>query len=200
MFSKLTVALAIVAFQMASALKIQAPTNPASDGQVTIKWTADSTDPATFSIQLTNEIFHNTFAIANNVDISLGEITLTLPTLQPGSGYAVIGHDNSNINNVFGKSSEFDVGATSAEGSSTASGSASASGSGAPSAAPSTTAPVQSISQSAFGSTVKPAATSATSAAAAASSSAAPNAAGKATFNTLGAAVAMLAGGVALSI
>jgi hypothetical protein len=200
MFSKLSVALAIVAFQMASALKIQAPTNPASDGQVTIKWSAEATDPATFSIQLTNEIFHNTFAIANNVDSALGEIVLTLPTLQPGSGYAVIAHDNSNINNVFAKSSEFDVGATSASGSSTASGSESASGSNAPSAAPSTTAPVQSMSQSAFGSTVKPTAAATSAAAAAASSSAAPNAAGKATFNTLGAAVAMLVAGAALAI
>lgn len=53
--------------------------NPSSGGSVTITWTADSTDPSTFSLELANNNFHNTFALANNVQTSSGTITVTLP-------------------------------------------------------------------------------------------------------------------------
>lgn len=39
---------------------------------------------ATFSIELTNDIFHNAFAIANNVVPELGQQTLTLPIVPVG--------------------------------------------------------------------------------------------------------------------
>lgn len=203
MFASIRVAaLALAIPSLVSALQIQAPTNPTSDGRVTIKWTADATDPATFSLQLTNEIFHDTFAIANNVDINAGEITLMLPTLQPVDGYAIIGHDISNINNVFGRTGSFSVGPASTGTSSSTAASSGASGSGTATATTSRP-PVQSLSTTGFGATVArptssaPAASAASngaSSAAAAGASANPFNAGSKIelgFGTLAAGVAV---------
>src|ERR1700679_2793000 len=52
--------------------------NPSSGGSVTITWSQDSSDPSVFSLELANNNFHNTFALANNVQISSGQITVTL--------------------------------------------------------------------------------------------------------------------------
>jgi hypothetical protein len=53
--------------------------NPSSGGSVTITWSQDSSDPSTFSLELANENFHNTFALANNVQTSSQQITVTIP-------------------------------------------------------------------------------------------------------------------------
>lgn len=55
--------------------------NLSSGGPVTITWTADPTDPATCSFELANQAFHNTFAIANNIPINTGSITVNLPAV-----------------------------------------------------------------------------------------------------------------------
>ena len=54
-------------------------TNPTSGGSITFTWTADSTDPSTCDFVLANTNFHNTFAIANNVQTSSGSLTVTIP-------------------------------------------------------------------------------------------------------------------------
>jgi len=55
--------------------------NLTSGGPVTITWTADSTDPDSCSFELVNEAFHDTFAIANNIPINTGSITVNLPAV-----------------------------------------------------------------------------------------------------------------------
>jgi len=55
--------------------------NLTSGGPVTITWTADSTDPDSCSFELVNEAFHDTFAIANNIPINTGSITVNFPAV-----------------------------------------------------------------------------------------------------------------------
>ncbi|KAH8825116.1 hypothetical protein DL96DRAFT_1712141 [Flagelloscypha sp. PMI_526] len=175
MFHKASLTAAVlVALPLASAMKLQTPTNPTSDGQVTIKWTPEATDPSTFSLELTNESFHNTFAIANNVNTADGQLTLTFPSLAAGDGYTVVAHDISNVNAVLGQTSDFAVGASTVTEttSSTKTGKTT-----------STTVSVQSISSTNFGTTLKattsaPPATSA-AATSASATAAAPNGASK---------------------
>ncbi|KAL1742345.1 hypothetical protein HDZ31DRAFT_84213 [Schizophyllum fasciatum] len=93
-----------------TALTINVPEDPKSSGEVTITWDADGNDPDTFSMYLTNEAFHNTFAIRNNVDPSWGEVTLQLPVVPVGDGYTIIATNIGNINDVYATSAGFSVG------------------------------------------------------------------------------------------
>jgi hypothetical protein len=67
-----------------SALTLIAPTGAATGSTVTITWQATTTDPGVFSLELVNTIFHNTFAIANNIQTSTGSLTLQLPQVPVG--------------------------------------------------------------------------------------------------------------------
>jgi hypothetical protein len=62
-----------------SALTINALVGATTGNPATITWSASTTDPAYFSIELVNPSFDDTFAIANNVQTALGTITITLP-------------------------------------------------------------------------------------------------------------------------
>ncbi|KAF8499236.1 hypothetical protein F5888DRAFT_1922203 [Russula emetica] len=98
--------------------------NPSSGGSVTITWSQDSTDPTTFSLELANNNFHNTFALANNVQTSSGQLTVTLPIV-PADTYTLEAVQINNVNSVIGSSGAFSVGATvtsTSSGSSTSSG------------------------------------------------------------------------------
>src|SRR6267154_3441593 len=53
--------------------------NTSSGGSATITWSQDSSDPSVFSLELANNNFHNTFALANNVQTSSGQVTVTIP-------------------------------------------------------------------------------------------------------------------------
>lgn len=153
MLSKFSVLASLLA--VATALQIQVPEEPTSDGEITIRWTPEAGDPNVISLQLTNEAFHDTYGIANNVPTADGELTLTLPTLQPGSGYTIVGNDISDINHVYGQSAEFSIGASTST-SATASTSSSASTTSRASSSASTTAPpLTSPSTSGFGTTVQ---------------------------------------------
>lgn len=46
---------------------------------MTITWTASTTDPTSFSIELVQASFHDTFAIANNVPTNMGQLTVQVP-------------------------------------------------------------------------------------------------------------------------
>ncbi|CAA7264945.1 unnamed protein product [Cyclocybe aegerita] len=125
MFSKL-IPFALLA-QLASALVLQIPENPTSGGSVTIRWTNEASDTFdTFSLELINTAFNNAFAIANNVNPSAGQITLTLPIVPVGSGYTLEAVNIGNINDVFASTGSFSIGASTASVTST---STSASGS-----------------------------------------------------------------------
>ncbi|KAF5327740.1 hypothetical protein D9619_005058 [Psilocybe cf. subviscida] len=83
MFTKLSL-FALVAPLMVSALKLATPKNPTSSGTITIKWTNEPNDPDTWSFVLINQSFNNEFAIANNVNPSASQLTLTLPIVPTG--------------------------------------------------------------------------------------------------------------------
>ncbi|THH09820.1 hypothetical protein EW146_g8565 [Bondarzewia mesenterica] len=183
MFNKLSVLVALVPF--VAGLTLNVPDNLSSGGPATISWTTASGDPSTFSIELLNTIFHNSFAIANNVQPSLGSITIQLPAVPPGDGYTLEAVNITDINQVFATTGGFSIAApssssvaSSTSAASSASGSASGSGS---SASASATAP---SSSSSFGRTVSSSATpSSGSASRSGSSSAAPASSSPVSFN-----------------
>ncbi|PPQ69664.1 hypothetical protein CVT26_001533 [Gymnopilus dilepis] len=113
MFSKLALLSAVVA-PLASALTLNIPTNPTSGGNVTITWSSAPNDPETFSLELINTAFHNSFAIANNVNPTAETISLTLPIVPVGDGYSLEAVDVGNITNVFASTGTFSIGASTA--------------------------------------------------------------------------------------
>ncbi|KAF4611563.1 hypothetical protein D9613_004392 [Agrocybe pediades] len=128
MFNKLS--LLAFAAPLVSALTLQVPENPTSAGQITIKWTSAPNDPETFSFELINTAFNNAFAIANNVNPTAGQLTLTLPPVPVGDGYTLEAVNIGNINDVFASSPSFSIGAATTTSSSGSSTSASSTASG----------------------------------------------------------------------
>ncbi len=75
-------ALAALPLTLVHGLTISNPTETVtSTGPITITWQTSSGDPSVFSIELINQSFNNQYAIANNVDSSLGSLSLTLPQI-----------------------------------------------------------------------------------------------------------------------
>ena len=91
---------------LVSGLVLEIPKNPTTGGSVTIHWTNEQGDPyvssllffqrsrrlikltcppsSTWSFELINTAFNDAFAIANNVDPSPSQLTLTLPIIPVG--------------------------------------------------------------------------------------------------------------------
>ncbi|KAH9056946.1 hypothetical protein EDB87DRAFT_1754129 [Lactarius vividus] len=137
---------------LVSAITFQVPNNLTSGGPATISWSSSDTDPDVFSVELVNPtLFHNAIAIANNVPKTQGSISVTLPVVPEGDGYTIEAVDISNINNVFGTSGDFAIGATVTSTSSTSTSTRSISTS---SSTGSVTSPPGSTSTSGFGITV----------------------------------------------
>ncbi|XP_006453871.1 hypothetical protein AGABI2DRAFT_189218 [Agaricus bisporus var. bisporus H97] len=109
MFSKLCL-LAIVT-PLIAALTLEGPTGPVTTSSpITLNWTSDATDPGTFSLSMVNENFHDTFAIANNVQTNAGTITLTLPSIPPNREYTIIAINISNVTDIYATTPPFNVG------------------------------------------------------------------------------------------
>ncbi|PBK70198.1 hypothetical protein ARMSODRAFT_129930 [Armillaria solidipes] len=73
-------ALAALPLTLVHGLTISNPTETVtSTGPITISWQTSSGDPSVFSIELINQSFNSQYAIANNVDSSLGSLSVTLP-------------------------------------------------------------------------------------------------------------------------
>ncbi|KAG1798996.1 uncharacterized protein HD556DRAFT_166155 [Suillus plorans] len=145
MFARIA-ALATFAIPLVSALTLNTPTGVSVGGLVNVTWEATTSDPSSFSLYMVNTIFHNTFAIGNNVQSSAGIITLTLPQVPVGDGYTLEATSNSNINTVYAQSGDFAVSAQSSATlpSTSTTSTSSSTGTGlstAPTVAPTTTAP-----------------------------------------------------------
>ncbi|KDR85922.1 hypothetical protein GALMADRAFT_132548 [Galerina marginata CBS 339.88] len=145
MFCKLSL-LALVA-PLVSALTLDVPQNPTSGGSITIKWNSAPNDPDSWSFELVNTVFHNSFAIANNVNPTAGQLTLTLPVVPVGDGYTLEAVNVGNIDDIFATSAGFSIGANSASVSSapSTSGSASKSSSSSASSTPSASSTSNSV-------------------------------------------------------
>ncbi|KAI0050591.1 hypothetical protein FA95DRAFT_1581118 [Auriscalpium vulgare] len=105
MLSKTSILVALL--PLVSALQFNTPTNLTSAAEATISWTQQANDPQVITIELVNTIFHNTFAIANNIQSTAGTITLLLPVIPAGDGYTLEAIDIGNQNNVFATSGDF---------------------------------------------------------------------------------------------
>jgi len=120
MFSKF-ISVLLLAAPLVSAITL----NPiegviTSGGPITITWTPGSDDPPTFSFELLNPSFNNAFAIANNVDPSLGTLTVTLGVVPVGTDYTIEAVNIGNINQVYSTTPVFSIGTTASASGSTA--------------------------------------------------------------------------------
>ncbi|KAF9654150.1 hypothetical protein BDM02DRAFT_6785 [Thelephora ganbajun] len=77
---------------------------------VTITWTTTPGDPATFDLYLTNDNFHNTYALKNVVQTATGTITLLLPVVPPGPGYTFQASPVGDVTTKLSQTGTFDVG------------------------------------------------------------------------------------------
>ncbi|PCH34083.1 hypothetical protein WOLCODRAFT_22446 [Wolfiporia cocos MD-104 SS10] len=128
MFSKIS-ALAVLLPFAAATIVLETPTNWQSGTPANISWSSSGGDPR-FSLELVNDIeFHNSFAIANNLNPSDGFATFTLPIVPAGSGYTLEAVNVTDINQVYASSGDFAVAQTpsSTSSSTTSSGSSTAS-------------------------------------------------------------------------
>ncbi|TFY76590.1 hypothetical protein EWM64_g7420 [Hericium alpestre] len=107
MFYKLSTLVALV--PLVSALTLNTPENLSSGGTITISWTTADGDPPVFSLELLNTVFHNTFAIANNVQSGAGSITMQIPAVPPGDGYTLEAVNISNVNEPYSQTGGFAI-------------------------------------------------------------------------------------------
>ncbi|KAG1813851.1 uncharacterized protein BJ212DRAFT_1238963, partial [Suillus subaureus] len=94
---------------LVSALTLNTPTSASVGDLFNVSWDATTSDASSFNIYMVNTIFHNTFAIANNVQTSAGGVTIVLPQAPLGDGYTLEATDISNINTVYATSGDFSV-------------------------------------------------------------------------------------------
>ncbi|KAF8435830.1 hypothetical protein L210DRAFT_2511746 [Boletus edulis BED1] len=109
MFAKLSALLLALPF-VAATFTVSTPDGWTTGGTVTLMWTAATTDPSTFSIELVNTAFHDTFAIANNVPTVNGQITVELPQVPVLAGYTLSLFATTNVNDVYAQSGSFAIG------------------------------------------------------------------------------------------
>ncbi|KAI0249523.1 hypothetical protein BJV78DRAFT_1129550, partial [Lactifluus subvellereus] len=103
----------ILFLPLVSAVTFNIPENLTSGGPATITWTPDNGDPDTISLELANpRLFHDAIAIANNVAVGSKQVTVTLPIVPPANDYTVVAVQVNNINQVYGTSGAFTIGAT----------------------------------------------------------------------------------------
>ncbi|KAI0830824.1 hypothetical protein BC628DRAFT_1355763 [Trametes gibbosa] len=182
MFSKLSLVAALALAPWASALLLAIPVGWHSSSPVNVSWSNTPSDPV-FTLQLFNtDEFHNTFAIANNLNPSADFAAFTLPVVPVGD-YTLRAINVTNGDQIYDETPAFQIGAplstTSTSASSTVSSAASAS-SGSASASVSgsatLTVPPGSSSTSGFGITVKPSSTPSGSGTSVANTNSAPTA------------------------
>ncbi|KAI8981159.1 hypothetical protein BD414DRAFT_491842 [Trametes punicea] len=156
MFAQLSLA-AVALAPLASALTLQIPVDWHSSSEVNISWSNTPTDPP-FSLQLVNNIFHDTFSIANNLQPSADFAQFQLGVIPPDT-YTLRAINVTNANQIYDETPQFQIlpplSTSSSSASSTAPSSAATSGSVSASVTGATalTAPASS-STSGFGVTV----------------------------------------------
>ncbi|OSD06189.1 hypothetical protein PYCCODRAFT_1475026 [Trametes coccinea BRFM310] len=132
MFAQLSV-LALALAPLASALTLQIPVDWHSSSQVNISWSNTASDPS-FSLQLVNtDEFHDTFAIANNLNPSADFASFQLGVIPEGQ-YTLRAINVTNASQIYDETPSFTILAPLSTSSSAASTSSAASSSGAASA------------------------------------------------------------------
>ncbi|KAI0361070.1 hypothetical protein OH77DRAFT_1417270 [Trametes cingulata] len=157
MLSKLSFVAALALAPWTSALFLQLPVDWHSSSQVNITWSHNSTDPI-FTLRLVNaNQFHDTFAIAGNLDPSADFASFQLPVVPEGQ-YTLQAINVTDQNQIYDETPQFTIGAALSTSSSAASSTASATSSGSASASvtgsATLTVPGSSATSSGFGVTV----------------------------------------------
>ncbi|KAF8838682.1 hypothetical protein BDN67DRAFT_971150 [Paxillus ammoniavirescens] len=111
MFAKLTALALALALPFVSAMTVDAPVGAITGSPVTLTWAGNGSDPSYFTFELSNPLFNYAYAIANNVATSEGSTSLTLPQVPVGGGYTLLATATDNINQIYGQSSQFSIGA-----------------------------------------------------------------------------------------
>jgi hypothetical protein len=105
-----TLALAFAA-PLATALTLETPTNWVTSSRQTIRWTNQQGDPSTWSFELVNDVFHNAFALANNIDPASNSVEFILGQVPVGGGYVLQAVNIGNISDVYASTGSFNIGA-----------------------------------------------------------------------------------------
>ncbi|TFL03123.1 hypothetical protein BDV98DRAFT_591908 [Pterulicium gracile] len=147
--------LSLFAGLVSAEIVFNVPSDITTSAPVTITWQSNpEVDPPVFSIYLINEEFNDNFGIANNVDRSLGELTIPLGSVPVRGGYTIRAVALNNVNEVYGESSIFSIAANTESVSSASSTSASSSSSSSASSSASTTASQSSTQSSSSSSSI----------------------------------------------
>lgn len=76
-------AIALLASYASATIVIDTPTNATSGEPITVKWSSQMGDPSSITLELSNpDLFHQAFAVGNNLDTSVGQVSFTMPTVQ----------------------------------------------------------------------------------------------------------------------
>ncbi|OBZ79673.1 hypothetical protein A0H81_01280 [Grifola frondosa] len=103
-------ATALLGLPLVSALSLNTPTNWQSSSEVNISWTSTSTDvPFSFELVNTDE-FHDTFALANNVNPTLNFLSFQLGVV-PAGQYTLNAVNVTNLNQIYSSTSAFNIAA-----------------------------------------------------------------------------------------
>ncbi|KIJ53677.1 hypothetical protein M422DRAFT_25500 [Sphaerobolus stellatus SS14] len=79
------------------------------NGSTTVSWQATDldTDPSLITVQLGNPQFRSQFALANNIPVTQGTLTIPTPGLTPEDGYTVQLVKIDNVNVIFAETPTF---------------------------------------------------------------------------------------------
>jgi len=109
MFAKYFCALT-AAFPLVLSLTVTTPGSWKGNQTNTVQWTVQAGDPAVFSIELVNDQFHDTFALANNVDATKQSLDIALPQIdQTGPGFVIEFVNIGNVGQVYAKTGSFSI-------------------------------------------------------------------------------------------
>ncbi|KAI0639920.1 hypothetical protein C8Q77DRAFT_95590 [Trametes polyzona] len=154
MFTKLSLVAALALAPWSSALLLQLPVDWHFSSQVNISWSHTDTDPS-FSLQLARDIFHDTFAIANNLNPTADFASFQLGVVPEGQ-YTLRAINVTNANQIYDETPLFTISPPLSTSSSASSTSSAAASSGSASGSATLTVPPGSSSTGGFGTTVKP--------------------------------------------
>lgn len=103
--------IALSFFAVAQAELVINSVDVVGNGTSTVKFTSTSpdTDPATISIELTNPIFHDQFAVGTNVPVSNGVFIFETPQLSPGPNYSIQLISIFNTSNILAQTQPFTI-------------------------------------------------------------------------------------------
>ncbi|KAH9932205.1 uncharacterized protein B0H18DRAFT_952357 [Fomitopsis serialis] len=107
---KLALSSLILLFSIANALELDSPTSGWYPGDtVTVGWTSQSGDPASFSLTLVSADSNGeAFALAADVPTDEGSVSITVPDVAAGQ-YVLNAANVTNVNEIYAESAQFSV-------------------------------------------------------------------------------------------